>query len=432
MSARALRRVVGGVLVFVAVGGAEAQDRPLEIFAGAMVDVEQGVLVRDVLIRIEGGVIREIRTGAENGEAENRVDLSNYTVLPGLIDAHTHLCDNAYLGEAFDYWSYPAATFGIVGTVNAETTLAAGFTTVRNVSEPFYADVALRDAIEAGWIEGPRMYVSGAMITMSGGHGNWGNWIGPQHVVSTDAHMVADGPDAVRKAARLHLKRGVDLLKITATGGFGTARSLPGAASYTVEEMRAAVDEARKRGLKVAAHAHGAEGIKNAVRAGVHSIEHASLIDAEAIELMKQHGAFLVMDLLAAHYDLVEQNRDYSDKLLAGTNREEFDRYLQRFAEAYRAGVRMAFGTDAGVYPHGRNAEQFALMVEAGMTPADAVRSATVWAAELLGVERHAGSLEAGKWADLIAVEGNPLDDVTTLERVRFVMKGGTVYRGAE
>lgn len=245
----------------------------------------------------------------------------------------------------------------------------------------------------------------------------------------TNADVVADGPEAVRKATRIHIKHGVDLIKITATGGFGTHGSIPGAASYTTEEMRAAVDEARKRGLKVAAHAHGTEGIKNAIEAGVHSIEHATLLDQGAIDQMRARDVFLVMDLLAAHYDLVEKNRDFTDKQLEASNQEEFAEYMQRFSKAHQAGVKMAFGTDAGVYPHGRNAEQFQLMIDAGMTPVEAIRAATLGAAELIGIENSAGSIKPGKWADVIAVQSNPLEDVAVLEEVQFVMKGGKIYK---
>ncbi|MEO1084605.1 MAG: amidohydrolase family protein, partial [Acidobacteriota bacterium] len=348
---------------------------------------------------------------------------------PGLIDAHTHLCDNTHMDEAFDHWAYPAATFGIAGTVNARTTLEAGFTTVRDVSSPFYCDVALRDAIEAGWIEGPRMQVSGSMVTMTGGHGHWGTWIAPQHEVTTKAHTVADGVDEVRKAVRTHIRHGVDWIKVAATGGFGTSGSIPGAASYTVEELAAAVEEGRKRGLKVAAHAHGTEGIKNAIAAGVASIEHGTMLDDESLEQMEEKGVVLVMDLLAAHYELVERNRDYSDKELGASNADEWKRYRGQFTRAHEAGVDLAFGTDAGIYPHGRNAEQFGLMVEAGLTPLEAIRTATLTAAELLDLKDRIGRLKPGAWADLIAVDGDPLQDVSVLEQVRFVMKGGRVVK---
>lgn len=407
----------------------KAQEAPQTIFAGKMLDVENGVLIENVLISIENGVIQQIQRDVDIKDHEITIDLSKYTVIPGLIDVHTHLGDNSFMDEAFDHWTYPAATFGIVGTVNAQKTLAAGFTTVRNVSDPFYADVALRDAINSGWIDGPRMYVSGAIITMTGGHGSWGNWIGPQHKVEAGSNMVADGKDEIRKAVREHIKYGVDLIKIAATGGFGTHGSIPGAASYTEEEIKAAVDEARKRGLKVAVHAHGSEGIINGIEAGANSIEHGTFLNEEVIEKMKENNVFLVMDLLATHYDLVEKSRDYSDKQLAHSNQEEFNNYKNRFTQAYQAGVKMALGTDSGVYPHGRNAEQLKMMVDAGMTTVDAIRSSTILAAELIGIDENAGSVEPGKWADIVAVRGNPLEDVTFLENVQFVMKEGKIYK---
>ena len=240
--------------------------------------------------------------------------------------------------------------------------------------------------------------------------------------------MVADGADEVRKATREHLRRNVDLIKLSATGGFHTSHSVPGAATYTVEEMRAAVEEAAKVGRKVAAHAHGAEGIRNAVEAGVHSIEHASLIDEQSIALIAEHGTFVVMDLLAPHYELIERAQDWGEKGIE-SNEDWYFKLIARFERAYRAGVKIVFGTDSGVYPHGRNAEQFALMVDAGMTELDAIRSATVVAAELLGIEEHAGTLDKGKWADVIAVEGDPLVDISAMTRVRFVMKAGEISK---
>ena len=414
----------------LALGQAAAADEGVRaILAGHLLDVESGTLRDDVLIVVEDGTIRELLEGDRQSEFENVVDLSDYTVLPGLIDAHTHLCDNSYMGSDFDHWALPAASFGIVGVENARITLEAGFTTVRDVSAPYFADVALRDAIARGWVVGPRMLVSGQMITMTGGHGSWGNWMAPEHRVDTEAHAIADGADEVRRVVRRHIRAKVDLIKLAVTGGFGTHGSIPGAASYTEDEIRAAVEEAHKNGLRVAAHGHGAEGIKNAIRAGVDSIEHGTFLDAEAIALMKEHGVFLVLDLLAARYDLIEIDQDYSDRQLEHDNQKTYADLEAQLTRAHREGVRIAFGTDAGVYPHGRNAEQFALMTAAGVPALDAIRSATLWAAQLLGVEEHAGRVAPGAWADLIAVAGNPLDDVTTLEEVQFVMKAGVVHR---
>ncbi len=312
--------------------------------------------------------------------------------------------------------------------INAKKTLDAGFTTTRDVWGHFYSDVAVRDAINKEIIPGPRMYVSGPALSITGGHGDWESWMSPQLGLSNNPDAVADGVDEVRKQVRLHIRNRVDLIKITATGGFSTG-TIPGAASYSIEELKIAVEEAKKNGLKVAAHAHGADGIKNAIKAGVHSIEHATFIDQEAIELMKTHNVYLQMDLLAAHYDLFEAKKDYSDKKVDLNNIEIYEKLTDNFNMAYKQGVKMAFGTDSGVYPHGRNAEQFNLMVKAGMKEIDALRSATINAAELIGIEKQTGTIEVGKWADIIAVKGNPLEDVTVLEKVEFVMKGGKVYK---
>lgn len=397
------------------------------VHAGRLLDVERGEYRANVLIHIRDGRVIELGEAGEELAAEATIDLRGRTVLPGLIDTHTHLCDNAYMGDDFDYWSLPAAAFGIAGVVNARKVLEAGFTTVRNVSDPYYAGLALRDAINRGWIEGPRMFVAGPMITMTGGHGDWGSWMAPENDDETPAEAVADGPDGVRKQARVHLKHGVDWLKLSATGGFGSHGTVPGAASYSEQELRVAVEEAEKQGKFVAAHAHGEEGILNAVRAGVRSIEHAGLMEERSMAAMRDREIYLVMDLLAAHYDLIETAKTYEDKQLGTDGASFYSAYAERFRRAHGAGLRMAFGTDSGVYPHGRNAEQLSLMVDAGMSPMDAIRSATTTAAELLGLSGRAGTVAPGSWADLIAVDGDPLTDISVLTRVSFVMKEGRV-----
>ncbi|MGB5817907.1 MAG: amidohydrolase family protein [Saonia sp.] len=404
------------------------QTYPQAIWAGAMVDVKKGIIVKDVLILIADKKILKIDKASEKDKYKDLIDLSEYTILPGLIDCHAHLVLNSY-DKSIDQWELPIANYGIMGTLNAKKTLSAGFTTVRDIWGIFYSDIALRDAINKEIIPGPRMYVSGPAITMTGGHGDWESWMAPQLELKQNPAAIADGVDEVRKQVRRHIKQGVDLIKITATGGFGTSGSIPGAASYTEEEIKAAVVEAKKNGLKVAAHAHGAEGIKNAVKAGVTSIEHGSLMDDESIELMKKNNVYLVMDLMAAHYDLLEKNNDYSDKKIAEGNNEMYNSFAANFLKAHKQGVKMAFGSDAGVYPHGRNAEQFNLMVKAGMKEIDAIKSATINAAELIGIEKQTGSIKEGKWADIIAVKGNPLEDITVLEKVEFVMKKGKVYK---
>ena len=438
----ALKPILGSVLSLLllvtpgpgaSVAGSEGVPSPrggVVIHAGRVLDVEAGSYLGESLIHVEEGVIRAVTPVATGTPIpDGAIDLSRHTLLPGLIDAHTHLCDNSYLNEGWDWWTLPAPAFGIAGAANAKTTLRAGFTTVRNVSDPFFCGVALRDAVAEGWVEGPTILASGPMISMTGGHGAPGNWMAPQHVLASRPGAVADGVDEVRKQARTHLKHSVDLLKIAATGGFGSHGTIPGASAYTVEEMRAAVDEAGNLGLAVAAHAHGSEGIRNAVAAGVRSIEHGFLMDDAAIEAMGQADTYLVPDLLAAHYDLVEVNTDYGDKELSSSNAEEYEGYAERVARAFRAGVAIAYGTDSSVFPHGRNGEQFALMVVAGIPPADALRSATVVAARLLGLEESVGTVEPGKQADLVAIEGDVLADPSLLESVPWVMRQGRVVK---
>ncbi|MFV1884638.1 MAG: amidohydrolase family protein [Balneola sp.] len=404
------------------------QDSTKQILAGRLLDVKTGQLQSNVLITVNKNVIIGIKKNVDPNEITNFIDLSDYTVLPGLIDCHTHLTDPSFL-ESFDYYGHPGAIFGILGVQFAKQTLEAGFTTVRDVGAAYYSDVALRDAINKEWIVGPRMYVSGTALTTTGGHGSYGNWLPPELSFEKNPGNPVDGRDAVRKQTRVLIKNGVDLIKINASGGFGTARSIPGAASFTIEELEAAVQEAKKRGIKVAAHAHGEESISNAIKAGVHSIEHATFLSQENIELLIENKVYLIMDLLAAYVDLIETNQDYSDKELLLSNREVYKQIETRFKKAYDQGVLLAFGTDASVFKHGRNAEQFTLMEQAGMKPIDVLKSATQNAANLIGIEKYAGSIEVGKWADIIAVKGNPLEDLRILEKVEFVMKNGKVYK---
>jgi imidazolonepropionase-like amidohydrolase len=419
---------LAAIIILVAASSVFPQGNRKTILAGRLLNVVDGTVSKNVLIVVDDDRIVKIEPGSSRANYSDVIDLSAYTVLPGLIDCHTHLAYNSY-DESIDYFQLPVPAFGIIAAQNAKKTLEAGFTSVRDVGTDFAADIAIRDAIKKGWTPGPRMYVSSSALTITGGHGSWDNWMAPHLELKEKPGATVDGVEAVRKQVRLHIKNKADLIKIYATGGFGTTGTVPGAASFTIEEMRVAVDEARKHGLKVAAHAHGAEGIKNAVIAGVDSIEHGTLLNSESIELMKNHNVFLVMDLLAGYYDLIESNKDFSDKDLGESNKELYARMERNLLAAYNGGVRIAFGTDASVFEHGQNARQFALMRKAGIEPIDIIRSATISAAELIGISKHAGSIEKGKWADIIAVKGDPLEDVSVLENVSFVMKGGKVLR---
>ncbi len=361
------------------------------------------------------------------------IDLSNAWVLPGLIDCHTHMANRADRYE--DIYSFRETPFtaGIAAVVNAKKTLDAGFTSIRDVGSPPFLAVDLRNSINEGFIPGPRIVASGPPISITGGHGDL-NGYSPEVSVSMypqqNDFSIADGPEAVRHLVREQVKYGVDVIKILATGGVLSKGDNPGAEQMTYEEMKMAVDEAHRTGRKVAAHAHGTLGIKDAVRAGVDSIEHGSLIDAEGIAMMKEHGTYLVADIYDDEYILGKASDFGMSK--ESIRKEKTVGKLQRdnFQKAVEAGVKIAFGTDAGVYPHGDNAKQFAYMVKFGMTPAQAIRAATSSAAELIDRAKDVGTLEAGKYADLIAVPANPLENITVLESVTFVMKGGTVYRG--
>jgi imidazolonepropionase-like amidohydrolase len=392
-----------------------------------LLDVKSGTTLSDQIIVIEGDKITSV--GAANslkGTSEGeRIELPNATVLPGLIDCHVHLTVSPHLfGPAGLHTSYPRSA--LLGARNARITLSAGFTTVRNVAADGYADVALRDAINAGDVPGPRMLVSGPALSITGGHWDQ-NFLGPQFAFSNNG--VADGVPAVTKQVRENIKYGADLIKVMATGGVVSEGDNPALAQYNPEELKAIVETAHALGRKVAAHAHAAVGIRNAVLAGADSIEHGSYITDQEIQLMKEHGTYLVPTVYLE--DWILQNL----QTLGWTpNSMEKARTVipianKNVSHAFKSSVKVALGTDAGVYPHGLNGHEFHKMVEMGLTPLQAIQAGTVNAADLLGWSDKVGTIETGKWADIVAVDGDPLQDITTLEHVKFVMKGGTVIK---
>ncbi len=397
------------------------------VHAGKLLDVRTGKTLPDQAVVIEGGKIVSVgpMAQANRSPGDRLIDLPNATVLPGLTDAHTHLTGNPQdIGPQGLGISIPRAT--LTGARNARLTLEAGFTTVRNVGAEGYGDVALRDAINAGDVPGPRMLVSGPALGITGGHCDE-NFLPFEYHVTAEG--VADGVEGVQHKVRQVIKYGADLIKICATGGVLSHGDNPQASAYTQEELKAIVTDAHRLGRKVAAHAHGAQGILWASQAGVDSIEHGSYIDDAAITEMKKNGTYLVPTLYLADWFLANAERLHVPVELIGKGKEVMSVARKNEAHAFASGVKVAFGTDAAVYPHGLNAHEFAVMVKLGLTPLQSIQAATINAANLLGWSDKIGALEAGKWADIIAVDGDPLQDVTTLERVKFIMKGGEVVK---
>jgi imidazolonepropionase-like amidohydrolase len=394
--------------------------------AGHLLDVKTGKTLSNQAIVIQGDKISSVGSDAQIPAGAQVVDLSNATVLPGLIDAHTHLTMTTNFGYSALAISIPREALD--GARNARVTLEAGFTTVRNVGARGFTDVALRDAINAGDVPGPRMLVSGPPLSITGGHCDEDLLPFEWHAQSEGA---GDGIEAVQHKTREIIKYGADLIKICATGGVLSHGDNPQASQYTLEEMKAIVADAHRLGRKVAAHAHGAQGILWASEAGVDSIEHGSYIDDAAIAEMKKNGTYLVPTLYLADWFLENAEKIGAPPELIAKGREVMPAARKNVARAFAAGVKVGFGTDAAVYPHGLNAHEFAVMVKLGLTPLQAIQAATINDADLLGWSDKVGTLEPGKWADIVAVDGDPLADVTTLERVKFVMKGGEVVRNS-
>jgi imidazolonepropionase-like amidohydrolase len=405
----------------------EPKPKRTVIRAGRVLDVRTGALRANQAIVIDGDKITQIVPAADAPASgvDVTIDLPDATLLPGLIDAHTHL--------TFELGSLGYAGLGIStarealrGARNARVTLEAGFTTVRNLGAKDYADIALRDAINDGDVIGPRIIASGPALGITGGHCDE-NLLPPAFHLEGDG--VADGVEAVQHKVREVIKYGADVIKICATGGVLSKGDDPNASQYTVEEMKAIVADAHRLGRRVAAHAHGAEGIRWASEAGVDSIEHGHFMDDAAIATMKKNGTYLVPTLFLTEY--MQQHLkdsgvpDFSKKKM----REVAAIAPINVKKAFAAGVKVAFGTDAAVYPHGLNAGEFHVYVKLGMTPLAAIQTATINASDLLGPKFQVGTLDPGKWADIIAVDGDPTKDVTILEHVKFVMKGGAVYK---
>ena len=422
---RAPSAVIMTTLCLASPGVAQTPHR-VAVHTGHVLEVKSGKTLADQVLVIEDGKIvssgpaKEARIPAD----ALRIELPNATVLPGLIDAHTHLTFDPKFGYEQLAISVPRET--LTGAKNARVTLLAGFTTVRNVGARAFSDVALRDAINAGDVPGPRMLVSGPALGITGGHCD-DNMLPFEFHATEDG--VADGISAVQHKVRENIKYGSDLIKVCATGGVLSLGDNPQHSQYTLEEMKAIVADAHRLGRKVAAHAHGAEGIRWAAEAGVDSIEHGSYIDDAAIATMKEHGTYLVPTLYLGDWMIDNAALTHLPPPLLAKAREVIPAARQNVAHAFANGVKLAFGTDAAVYPHGLNAHEFAVMVKLGLTPLQAIQAATVNAADLLGWRGKVGTLEAGAWADIVAVDGDPLKDVTTLERVKFVMKGGEVVK---
>ena len=423
--------ITSSLFAFIALAaGAVTQDGSsiTLLTADAMIDVEHGRRVDNPAILIEDGMIVEVGTEGEIDAPQGAevIDLDGMTILPGFIDMHTHLTGRS--GQSG--YRALAVTRGdhvINAVVAGKKTLDAGFTTVRNVGSGNYDILAVRDAINRGEIEGPRIFAATVALGVTGGHCSDNNLLPPDYEATGEG--VADGPWEMRQKVRQNIKYGADLIKICSTGGVMSKGTVPGIQQMTEEEIRAVVEEAHMRGLKVASHSHGTEGIKAAIRGGVDSVEHASYLDDEAIRLAKKNGTALSMDIYVTEFILgVGEEAGILPESLE-KERQVGARQRQSFSDAVKAGVKIVFGTDASIYPHGDNPKQFSRMVRFGMTEMQAIQAATITAAEVLGQEGKLGNISEGHYADIVAVSGDPLEDISILEGVSFVMKDGKVYR---
>ncbi len=416
-----MRTALTGLMCLIAAGLC-AQDHPILIKASRMLDVRTGKITSPAQVWVKDG---RIQTGAAPTGAEV-IDLGDRTLLPGLMDCHVHLTFQAGLAEIAQL-KHSKASQVIDGVVNAKKVLLAGFTTVRDCgSSTNFGDVALRDAINHGEVDGPRLFVSGSALSITGGHADTNGFPCDIHF---DSSNLVDSPEQAVRTVREWKKRGVDQIKIMATGGVLSNHDDPGAPSFSPEEFRAIVQEANRRGMDVCAHAHGDKGILEATLAGVRSIEHGSLLSPATAAEMKKRGTFLVPTLYALESILLPGNPLHIPEGSLAKARALLPLRRAGFKATLDAGIPVAYGTDIGVFPHEQIAFDFRYLVNYGMTPLQAIQSATVTAAQLLRLEDRAGTLQPGKWADIIAVDGNPLDNVRTLEQVRFVMKEGRIIK---
>ncbi len=426
-----MRRIIGTLSLVLFAAICFAQNNNITIIkAGKLIDVETGKVLSNQMILIRHDSIIQVATTIAIPKDAKIIDLSKYTVLPGLIDCHTHITGQPGGDYYADLFRKTPVDVAVTAHIYAKKTLEAGFTSVRDLGSAGLVDIALRNAINNGDIVGPNIYAATVFIGATGSHGDLNGFSAYlQFNMPKGMSGVANGVEGVREQVRYNVKNGADVIKFGASAGVLSEEESVGAPQYTQEEMNAIVSEAKMWGRKTAAHAHGTEAIKMAVKAGVASVEHGSLVDAEGIQLMKEHGTYLVSDVYDDEYILSEYSKlGFPDKII---NKEKLVGKLQRenFQKAVEAGVKIAFGTDAGVYPHGWNGKQFKWMTRFGLSPMGAIQAATINAADLIGIKEKTGSIKAGKKADIIAVLTNPLDDITSLEQVQFVMKSGVVYK---
>jgi imidazolonepropionase-like amidohydrolase len=398
------------------------------VVADSLIDPLNGKVISNPVVEIQGNRIVAVTSGGNAPDNAEVINLRNATILPGLADLHTHLTwnpsDFGYKGLAVSITDE-----AVRGVVNARKTLMAGFTAARNLGATGYADVSVRDAIDDGSIPGPRLQVSGQMLGSTGGHCD-NNKLPVEYDVRSGG--VADGPWAARQQVRENRKYGADVIKFCATGGTLSKGTNPGVRQYSLEEMQAIVDEAHTLGMPVAAHAHGTEGILYAIKAGVDSIEHSSLIDDEGLKLAKRKGTFLSINAYTPIYMVANGAADGMLPESVEKARKLADKRLNTYRKAIEAGAKIVFGSDSATYPHGDNAKQFSVYVDLGMSPMEAIQSATTVAAESLGLVGDTGAVAPGYFADIIAVKGDPLEDISVLENVVFVMKGGRIYKSPE